>query len=282
MLRTSAEAAPAVRGADCFYAQVEQLRLNIPRETPCAVQQWEGLIAVNYAARAAGITRHMKAPEALVKCPGLQLVHVQTLGGGVPDADGASTEVPSEDAPARGGEGNQGTADRAEQQAGSRDREKACLERYREASGKIIGLLREKAPQVRVLSLRAVHAVLGHAEEHEGSGCHPHLLGCLQNSLQRNARYGPKPQAPGRLRMVNMLSRAQATVEKASIDEVYVDVTSLVDAELRRPQDDAGHVAPQAEHSSQDDGEAEAEEEAHAATRSAPVRRTGTRHTAYY
>lgn len=39
--------------------QVEQRRLNIPRDVPCAVQQWEGLIAVNYAARAAGITRHM-------------------------------------------------------------------------------------------------------------------------------------------------------------------------------------------------------------------------------
>ena len=71
---------------------------------------------------------------------------------------------------------------------------------------------------------------------------------------------------------------AQATVEKASIDEVYVDVTALVDAELRRPQDDASRGVPQAEHSSQDDGEAEAEEEAHAATRSAPVRRAAEEH----
>ena len=126
---------------------MEQLRLNIPRETPCAVQQWEGLIAVNYAARAAGITRHMKAPEALVKCPGLQLVHVQTLGGGVPDADAAPTVAPAEDAPTAR-EGAHGGAEGAEQQAGSRDREKACLERYRQASAKIIGLLRQKAPQV--------------------------------------------------------------------------------------------------------------------------------------
>jgi len=63
-------------------------------------------------------------------------------------------------------------------------------------------------------------------------------------------------------------------VEKASIDEVYVDVTALVDAELRRPPEDASHGAPQAEHSSQDDGEAEAEQEAHGATRGAPVRRS--------
>ncbi len=61
-------------------------------------------------------------------------------------------------------------------------------------------------------------------------------------------------------------------MEKASIDEVYVDVTALVDAELRRPPEDASHGAPQAEHSSQDDGEAEAEEDAHAATRGGLVR----------
>jgi hypothetical protein len=27
---------------DCFYAQVEQKRLGIPRDVPCAVQQWNG------------------------------------------------------------------------------------------------------------------------------------------------------------------------------------------------------------------------------------------------
>ena len=64
---------------------------------------------------------------------------------------------------------------------------------------------------------------------------------------------------------------AQAIVEKASIDEVYVDVTAIVDADLRRPQDGGSRGAPQPAHSSQDDGEAEAEEEAHAAMRSAPV-----------
>jgi hypothetical protein len=45
---------------DCFYAQVEHRRLKIPSSQPLAVQQWEGLIAVNYAARAKGITRHMR------------------------------------------------------------------------------------------------------------------------------------------------------------------------------------------------------------------------------
>jgi hypothetical protein len=51
-----------------------------------------GLIAVNYAARAAGVTRHMRVPDARKACPGLRLVHVQTIGGaGASDgADGAA------------------------------------------------------------------------------------------------------------------------------------------------------------------------------------------------
>ena len=103
-------------------------RVGIPAHVPCAVQQWEGLIAgehfsspcmlsdmckmvsetcphctslepapflfcrtvtqhfkgglaaVNYPARAAGITRHMRRAEAKAKCPELQCVHVETIG----------------------------------------------------------------------------------------------------------------------------------------------------------------------------------------------------------
>ena len=107
--------------------QVEMKRVGIPAHIPCAVQQWEGLIAgealvwsacapcqsrvcpvcpglvalpayktkyqfqlclqalcwiaaVNYPARAAGITRHMRRAEAKAKCPELQCVHVETIG----------------------------------------------------------------------------------------------------------------------------------------------------------------------------------------------------------
>ena len=53
----------------CFEVnlQVEQVRLGIPKEQPLAVQQWEGLIAVNYPARAAGIVRHERMSDALQK-----------------------------------------------------------------------------------------------------------------------------------------------------------------------------------------------------------------------
>lgn len=42
--------------------------------------QWEGLIAVNYPARARGVTRHMRVHEAKAACPELRLAHVQTIG----------------------------------------------------------------------------------------------------------------------------------------------------------------------------------------------------------
>jgi nucleotidyltransferase/DNA polymerase involved in DNA repair len=86
---------------DCFYAQVEHRRLKIPNSQPLAVQQWDGLIAVNYAARAKGVTRHMRvqacpfmpihhrmrddclgpplAQDAKKACPELVLVHVEVI-----------------------------------------------------------------------------------------------------------------------------------------------------------------------------------------------------------
>ncbi|KAK9829326.1 hypothetical protein WJX72_005200 [[Myrmecia] bisecta] len=148
---------------DCFYCQVEQKRLNIPRETPCAVQQWEGLIAVNYAARAAGITRHMRVHEARQKCPDLRTVHVQTLGG----------------------DGSEEAANDAGNVVTDRSQQKACLERYRKACSEILAVFHDVAPQV--------------------------------------------------------------VIEKASIDEVYMDVTTLVDEELQesgagRQEGDQGHA----------------------------------------
>jgi DNA polymerase eta len=65
---------------DCWYCQVEQKRLGIARDVPCAVQQWSGLIAVNYAARQAGITRHMRVQEAVKVCPDLVAIHVEVWG----------------------------------------------------------------------------------------------------------------------------------------------------------------------------------------------------------
>lgn len=59
-------------------------RLGIPwnSDIPLCVQQWQGLIAVNYPARKFGITRHESPASALEKCPHLTLVHCATYGPG--------------------------------------------------------------------------------------------------------------------------------------------------------------------------------------------------------
>ncbi|KAI6251532.1 N-acetyltransferase eso1 [Erysiphe necator] len=63
---------------DAFYAQCEMVRLNVPENKPLAVQQWQGLIAINYAAREFGLSRHVNVVEAKKLCPDLILQHVPT------------------------------------------------------------------------------------------------------------------------------------------------------------------------------------------------------------
>ena len=63
---------------DAFYAQCEVVRLGVAEDQPLAVQQWEGLIAVNYAARKFGITRFHDLAEAKKLCPQLICQHVAT------------------------------------------------------------------------------------------------------------------------------------------------------------------------------------------------------------
>ncbi|KAF1781423.1 UmuC domain [Phytophthora cactorum] len=61
---------------DCFYAQVEQRRLQIPDGQPVAVQQWGSLLAVNYDARKFGVERGDFIDDAKKKCPQIHLVRV--------------------------------------------------------------------------------------------------------------------------------------------------------------------------------------------------------------
>ncbi|KAF1354952.1 hypothetical protein BDV97DRAFT_366160 [Delphinella strobiligena] len=63
---------------DAFYAQCEMVRLGLDPEKPLAVQQWQGLIAINYPARNFGLTRHVTCTEAQKLCPGLVMQHVAT------------------------------------------------------------------------------------------------------------------------------------------------------------------------------------------------------------
>ncbi|KAK0930959.1 DNA-directed DNA polymerase eta rad30 [Friedmanniomyces endolithicus] len=63
---------------DAFYAQCETVRLGINPAKLLAVQQWQGLIAINYPARAFGLTRHVTITEAKEKCPEIICQHVAT------------------------------------------------------------------------------------------------------------------------------------------------------------------------------------------------------------
>eukprot|EP00742_Colponemidia_sp_Colp-10_P008275 GILJ01008948.1.p1 GENE.GILJ01008948.1~~GILJ01008948.1.p1 ORF type:complete len:626 (+),score=80.08 GILJ01008948.1:116-1993(+) len=134
---------------DAFYCQVEMKRLNIDPDMPVAVQQWEGLIAVNYPARKAGITRHERVSDAKKKCPNLILVHVETIAEDAeaptpsvstdasvdlvsaepPQTVGYTTPTPVSDSYARYGKD------------APRWKEKVSLERYRLASYQILQVL---------------------------------------------------------------------------------------------------------------------------------------------
>jgi DNA polymerase eta len=63
---------------DAFYAQCEMIRLGLAEDQPLAVQQWSGLIAVNYPARKFGVTRFLDLAEAKKLCPQLICQHVAT------------------------------------------------------------------------------------------------------------------------------------------------------------------------------------------------------------
>ena len=115
---------------DCFYAQVEQVRLGIPEDKAVVVQQWQSLIAVNYPARAHGITRHMNITEAKQKCP--DLVSVHTAAYQLPPASSSS----SNDVVLRQFDpGNPPPASA---------NHKVSLDAYRQASKSIFKLLRER------------------------------------------------------------------------------------------------------------------------------------------
>ncbi|XP_073824283.1 DNA polymerase eta [Musca autumnalis] len=69
---------------DCFYCQVEEKLNPSLKGKPLAVVQYNawkggGIIAVNYAARAKGVTRHMRGDEAKIQCPEIQLIAVPSI-----------------------------------------------------------------------------------------------------------------------------------------------------------------------------------------------------------
>ncbi|CBZ41028.1 uncharacterized protein, partial [Leishmania mexicana MHOM/GT/2001/U1103] len=69
---------------DCFYAQVEAVRLGVDcRVTPFALVQWGSFIAVNYPARARGVKRFCLSPDEVRReLPDVQMSHIATYAMG--------------------------------------------------------------------------------------------------------------------------------------------------------------------------------------------------------
>lgn len=127
---------------DCFYVQVEQRRLGLgrppwtSRDSPAAaVQQWDGLIAVNYAARAHGVKRGMRAADARKACPDITLVHVETISEGTEEM----------------------SVDHGEPLAPDRRTQKACLRRYRQASEEVFAVVQRHATRCEMASIDEVY-----------------------------------------------------------------------------------------------------------------------------
>lgn len=67
---------------NAFFAQVEQIRLNLSLNDPIVCAQWSSLIAVSYAARAYGINRMDTIKVARAKCPDLIIAHAAVFQKG--------------------------------------------------------------------------------------------------------------------------------------------------------------------------------------------------------
>ena len=111
---------------DAFYAQCETIRLGIDPGTPLAVQQWQGLIAINYPARAFGLSRHVTITEAKEKCPEIICQHVATW---------------------KEGEAKWSYSDDANQASKEIAARKVSLDPYRIQSRKILALIKECLPK---------------------------------------------------------------------------------------------------------------------------------------
>eukprot|EP01029_Cantina_marsupialis_P012038 TRINITY_DN2659_c0_g1_i2.p1 TRINITY_DN2659_c0_g1~~TRINITY_DN2659_c0_g1_i2.p1 ORF type:complete len:315 (+),score=58.36 TRINITY_DN2659_c0_g1_i2:148-1092(+) len=109
---------------DAFYCSVEVARLGLNPEQPAAVSQWGALIAVNYAARAAGIKKQDNVRNAKQLCPYINLIHVETI---IPRAQRHKPRNPNKKP--------------------DRNTDKVTLKRYRDASREVFKIFHEFIPK---------------------------------------------------------------------------------------------------------------------------------------
>jgi len=194
---------------DAFYAQVESRRLGIHTSTPLVVQQWRGIIAVNYAARAAGIKRHLTVDEAAKLCPGVVFVHVETIGDDEDEDDDDANETKKND--------------------------HTTVENENETD----------------LDTHALRRATTYRPNDGGT--------VTRNDFVTNEHKKNAPDAPDRERRKVSLARYRrasvavmetladafpdGAVERASVDEAYVDVTREVDAILSKNSNNSNDIA---------------------------------------
>lgn len=153
---------------DCFYAQVERERLQLPADACVVVVQWKMALAVSYPARKFGIKRGSDIEE-IKEAAGdkVTIVKVETIGAG--HSSGPEAESEASDANANANDENSSAKEEKDVQG----REKVSLARYRKASAEVFAAIFEA------------------------------------------------------------LKSYNAKLERASIDEAYIDVTAEVDRRMR-------------------------------------------------
>ena len=137
---------------DSFYAQVESVRLGIEPNIPLVVAQWNGILAVNYAAREFGIGRFDSIKDALGKCGDLVVQHVPTIasvasvavGSSADGADGSDVAVA---AGSTAGSTSSNAGIPAYHPNPNINTHKASLVTYRDASSKIMAIINSHFPK---------------------------------------------------------------------------------------------------------------------------------------
>lgn len=155
---------------------------------------------MNYPARAAGIKRHHKVAEAKQMCPALVLVHVETIGDDVDDDDEEDEGVG-----VGGGEGGGSGGGGAGGVGGAGTRALSSA---------------EEAERRQVMN------VAGGSHRPQSAG------GAAPDRVNRKVTLQRYRHAS--VDIMAALAKVAPCIERASIDEAYVDVTAQVDAVLRK------------------------------------------------
>lgn len=246
---------------DCFYAQVELVRLRLPLDTPLCVVQWSSALAVSYAARPFGIKRGETVAEIARKGAGkVRVVHVQTIGnGGAPGADAdADADAGGVVVVGGGGGGREGGEVMEGAAAGGRDvAEGGGNGGGAGAGGR--GHDGEDRGESDVAGGSAAGGAAGDVVAGGGAG------GDAAGARAETAPGGAAGEASGDVKNTQKVSLARyrnassqvfsviasllpgAPFERASIDEAFVDITAHVEARLSSspsppPLPDGTHV----------------------------------------